>query len=299
MSAGERSGQVRIDSDESSRQVLDQWAETLAQVLESMTDQRPAVRWQAVSGTLAEVAPAEAGAEAEVLWWEQPLQVSPEAIVWVSAPRATWEHAGTLTLKAAGLETVETSEARNTWLEILGQSLSAMARSVGALLGREVTCDAGREHPPEADTREWALVTMTFGDGNQPPLLVTFSPKLQELILTPPPPAADTAPRAARRQDVEEGPAGSPVFHSKTMDLLLEVDLPVSISFGRTQLPMKDVLKLTTGSIVELNRGVNEPVEVLVNRCLIARGEVVVVEGNYGVRIQEIASRQDRLRSLR
>ncbi len=62
---------------------------------------------------------------------------------------------------------------------------------------------------------------------------------------------------------------------------------------------MKDVIKLTTGSIVELNRGVNEPVEVLVNQCLIARGEVVVVEGNYGVRILEIASRQERIRSLR
>src|SRR5262249_62023905 len=84
-----------------------------------------------------------------------------------------------------------------------------------------------------------------------------------------------------------------------TMDLLLEVELPVSISFGKTELPMKDVLKLTTGSIIELNRSVSEPVEVLVNHCLIARGEVVVVEGNYGVRIQHIASRQDRLRSLR
>jgi flagellar motor switch protein FliN/FliY len=50
---------------------------------------------------------------------------------------------------------------------------------------------------------------------------------------------------------------------------------------------------------VELNRGVNEPVEVLVNHCLIARGEVVVVEGNYGVRIQQIISRSDRLRSVR
>ena len=57
--------------------------------------------------------------------------------------------------------------------------------------------------------------------------------------------------------------------------------------------------KLTTGSIVELNRGVNDQVEVLVNQSLIARGEVVVVEGNYGVRIQEIVSRQDRMRSLR
>jgi flagellar motor switch protein FliN/FliY len=83
------------------------------------------------------------------------------------------------------------------------------------------------------------------------------------------------------------------------MDLLLDVELPVSISFGRTQLPLKDVLRLTTGSIVELNRGVSEPVEILVNHCLIARGEVVVVEGNYGVRIQQIASRQERLRSLR
>ena len=83
------------------------------------------------------------------------------------------------------------------------------------------------------------------------------------------------------------------------MDSLLEVELPVSISFGKTELPMKDVLQLTTGSIVELNRGVNEPVEVLVNHCLIARGEVVVVEGNYGVRIQQIISRPDRLRSLR
>ena len=83
------------------------------------------------------------------------------------------------------------------------------------------------------------------------------------------------------------------------MELLLDVDIPVSISFGKAQLALKDVLKLTTGSIVELNRGVNDQVEVLVNQCLIARGEVVVVDGNYGVRIQEIASRQDRMRSLR
>ena len=74
---------------------------------------------------------------------------------------------------------------------------------------------------------------------------------------------------------------------------------PISISFGRTRIPLKDVLKLTTGSIVELNRGTSEPVEVLVNRSLIARGEVVVIDGNYGVKIQQIVSPEDRLRSLR
>ena len=88
-------------------------------------------------------------------------------------------------------------------------------------------------------------------------------------------------------------------FAATVCRLLLDVELPVSVSFGRTEIPMKDVLKLTTGSIVELNRNINEPVEVLVNHCLIARGEVVVVEGNYGVRIQQIISRTDRLRSIR
>jgi flagellar motor switch protein FliN/FliY len=61
---------------------------------------------------------------------------------------------------------------------------------------------------------------------------------------------------------------------------------------------LRDAVKLTTGSIVELNRRVTEPVEVIVNNCVIARGEVVVVEGNYGVRIQEIVSREERLRTL-
>jgi len=58
------------------------------------------------------------------------------------------------------------------------------------------------------------------------------------------------------------------------------------------------VLKLTTGSIIELDRTVSEPVEIIVNNCVIARGEVVVVEGNFGVRVQEVVNRQERLRTV-
>ena len=88
------------------------------------------------------------------------------------------------------------------------------------------------------------------------------------------------------------------VENSRTLDLLLEVELPVSVSFGRAQLPLKEVLKLNSGSIVELNRSISEPVDLIVNNCVIARGEVVVVEGNYGVRIKQIVSREERLRTL-
>jgi len=74
--------------------------------------------------------------------------------------------------------------------------------------------------------------------------------------------------------------------------------LPVSISFGRTRMALKDVVKLTTGCIIELERSVGQPVDIIVNDRVIARGEVVVVDGNFGVRIQEVASRQDRIRTV-
>jgi flagellar motor switch protein FliN/FliY len=277
----------KLGAVENARQILDQWTESLTQVLESMTDQKPQIEWHGVE------TPPEAGEES--LFWEQPFSAAEATKVWVGAPAAAWEYAGTLTLKAAGLETVDTNEARNTWLEILGQSLSVMARSVGALLGREVTCTAGKEQTP-GEPAEWASVIITFPEQSLAPIWIGLSAQLMGLLAAPPveePAAAERTPA----RPASEPPAQMPM-RSRTLDLLLDVDLPVSISFGKTRLPMKDVLKLTTGSIVELDRNVNDLVEVLVNHHLIARGEVVVVEGNYGVRIQEIASRHERLRSL-
>jgi flagellar motor switch protein FliN/FliY len=90
-------------------------------------------------------------------------------------------------------------------------------------------------------------------------------------------------------------PRASLPVGSGTFDLLLDVALPVAVSFGRAQLQIREVLKLNSGSIIELNRLVNEPVDVVVNDSVIARGEVVVVDGNYGVRITQIASREDRI----
>ncbi len=166
-------------------------------------------------------------------------------------------------------------------------------------MGREVSCEGGAEHVPETIPEIAASVSLTFGELPQPPLWIGFSPKLVALVSQPAGTGASDAPATPLDTAIDAGRAAVRHDIPPTMDLLLDVELPVSVSFGKTEIPMKDVLKLTTGSIVELNRGVNEPVEVLVNHCLIARGEVVVVEGNYGVRIQEIISRSDRLRSVR
>jgi flagellar motor switch protein FliN/FliY len=268
--------------------LMEHWGSAFSQVLQAMADQKVDVTWQAGAAL---------GAEPELMWWEQPLQLGPDMIIWVAAPKTTWEYVGTVTLKAAGLETVEVVEARNTYLEILGQSLSSLARSIGAMLGREVACAQGDERMPGIALETGATATLNFGESGAHTLWIGFSPKLIAILLLPPEERKGDDRSAGRRATAADAPDYP--LPPPTMDLLLEVELPVSISFGKTELPMKDVLKLTTGSIVELNRSVSEPVEVLVNHCLIARGEVVVVEGNYGVRIQHIASRQDRLRSLR
>jgi flagellar motor switch protein FliN/FliY len=288
VSADER---PKLETVENARQLLDRWTESLTQVLESMTDQKPQIAWRMV-----EAAPAElGGGTPDYLWWEQPMHAGEGTTVWVGAPVTVWEYAGTLTLKAAGLETVAASEAKNTWLEILGQSLSVLARAMGAVLGREVTCEAGAERAP-ADGLEWASVSIAFPEQSLPPVSLAFSHPLVALLASP---IQEDAQQVEERHAETAGDPGEHItLRSRTIDLLLDVDLPVSISFGKARLPMRDVLKLTTGSIVELDRSVNDLVEVLVNHRLVARGEVVVVEGNYGVKIQEIASRHDRLRSI-
>jgi flagellar motor switch protein FliN/FliY len=269
------------------RNLFEQFAASLAQVFESMAEERPSVICET---------PVQPPEGEQILWWEQPLQFAPEMKIWAGAPRSAWEYAGTMTLKAAGLDSVEEAEARNTWLEILSQALSTLARAIGGVLGREVACEGGVEHPPETSIADWFALRMTFGGRALAQIYLSFSPQLSDAIATPP--TVLQTQEADVEDDATVSKPSTPA-RSRTMSLLLDVDLPVSISFGKTHLAMRDVIKLTTGSIVELNRGVNEPVEVLVNGSLVARGEVVVVEGNYGVRILEIASRQDRMRTLR
>lgn len=82
------------------------------------------------------------------------------------------------------------------------------------------------------------------------------------------------------------------------IDLILDVELEVAVSFGETQMPLRDVLKLGVGSVIELDKGVNDLVTILVNEKPIARGEVVMVDGNYGVRVLQVESTADRIRSL-
>ncbi|QYR19763.1 flagellar motor switch phosphatase FliY [Paenibacillus sp. sptzw28] len=82
------------------------------------------------------------------------------------------------------------------------------------------------------------------------------------------------------------------------LNLLLDIPLKVTVELGRTQKQIKDILELSQGSIIELDKLAGEPVDILVNNKLIAKGEVVVIDENFGVRVTDIVSQWDRMQKL-
>ncbi|MEH7234763.1 flagellar motor switch phosphatase FliY [Bacillus sp. JJ1562] len=85
---------------------------------------------------------------------------------------------------------------------------------------------------------------------------------------------------------------------SRNLNMLLDIPLQVTVELGRTKRTIKEILELSAGSIIELDKLAGEPVDVLVNGKLIAQGEVVVIEENFGVRITDIISQSDRIKKL-
>jgi flagellar motor switch protein FliN/FliY len=233
--------------------------------------------------------PLPSGPAGEALRWRQSLNPLPGA-VWIAATENSWKSTGRLVLEAAGVETSDDSELKSTFFEVVQQALAGFAQALTSRLGSEVTPANGVESPEAPAATRWAEAhvdagahTFAWAIGLEPDLLNAL---YREPEIQPP------------ESGVPAVTSSATPLEPRTLDVLLDVELPVSVSFGRAQVPLKDVLKLSTGSIVELNRSISEPVEIIVNNCVIARGEVVVVEGNFGVRIQEVISRQERLRTL-
>jgi flagellar motor switch protein FliN/FliY len=248
--------------------------------------------------------------------WSQKLNIHKDPVLLVAVSSETWRAVGTRALSAVGLEDADDGDVRATYLELLTQAMSGLARFLTGCAGSEVALESGSEvSMPAVRSGDDSFLCIQLNGGDtsaelfvrvDPALLRAIEPRPESAPQPAAAPAEASQPQAAAAAAASAGPAsaiassavapGSPPPAS--LDLLLDVEMPVSVSFGRTQLQLKEAIKLSTGSIIELNRTINEPVEVIVNNCVIARGEVVVIEGNYGVRIQQIVSRTERLRTL-
>lgn len=275
------------------RWFADEWTALLGNVLESLAGARPKLSCTApaAGATLAALSEEIAAQHGAILWWQYRFPLPGDPAAWIGAPRNAWTQIAARILGADGVE--DDAQARETYLEVLQQSLSELSRSAGRRWGRPVEC-SGNEGAAAPEAAEFYTVEAAYPDAALPPLMVAIGGSPQD----PPPEEEAPAETVLAGAAAAEDPETQTLQRSRTFNLLLGVELPVSVSFGHVQLPLKDILKLTAGSIIELNRTVDELVEVIVNNCVVARGEVVVVEGNYGVRIHEIMTRKERLETL-
>lgn len=106
--------------------------------------------------------------------------------------------------------------------------------------------------------------------------------------------SASAAPRVFQEL-TSEASSGLPPGR---LDMVLDIPVQVSVELGRARVPIRNLLQLAQGSVVELDRLAGEPLDVLVNGCLIAQGEVVVVNDRFGIRLTDVISPDERLRRL-
>jgi len=93
--------------------------------------------------------------------------------------------------------------------------------------------------------------------------------------------------------------AGAKGEANRNLELLLDVEIPISVEVGRTEMSLEEVLELVPGSVIALDKKSEEPVDLRVNGKLVARGEVVLVDDTYGLRITQVVDAAGRIESLR
>ena len=91
---------------------------------------------------------------------------------------------------------------------------------------------------------------------------------------------------------------GKTIQANNDIDMILDIPVQLTVELGRTRIPIKHILQLAQGSVIELDAMAGEPMDVLVNGCLIAQGEVVVVNDKFGIRLTDIVTPSERMRRL-
>ncbi len=132
---------------------------------------------------------------------------------------------------------------------------------------------------------------------------VPLSQMLEQAVENNAPAGAEGAPAEAGDQTSPATGNGNASAASGgaeiNLDALMDVPVTLSVEIGRNRLPIKELLRLNQGAVVELDREVNQPLDLLVNGTLMARGEVVVVDGQFGLRLVDIVSPSERLNGLK
>jgi len=257
-------------STETFQELIDRWLQEFGRAVEMFTGETPQLTSKIASSELS---------EAEIAsrtWWKQVVQGESSFSIWAGAEEPLWTALG------------EGAEAQSSFFEMLSQANSGMAAVLSAGFPAPLRCQDGAIEPPNLPL-DAALAQIKVVYRSSDAGVISFLVEKKGFaIINPEEPAAAAAPSEL---EAYTSISASPQMLARLMDL----QLPVSVLLGRATITIKDALKLMSGSVVELDRRVGDHVEIMVHGTIVAKGEIVSVKGNYGVRIKEVISRQDRI----
>jgi flagellar motor switch protein FliN/FliY len=202
---------------------------------------------------------------------------------------------------ADGEELEYTAACEDALKELVSQMLSGATATLAPLLRRSVSfapvstwlAEDDSAIPPELEgtRRTWVMrAELQSTDGLRATAILTAGEDLATEI------------GSITRDATEPEPEPTPVRgggDASRLDLILDIALPVTVELGRARMQIQDILKLGPGSVIELEKSAGDPVELYINDRAIARGEVVVIDENFGVRLTSIVTAAERIRTLR
>ncbi len=158
--------------------------------------------------------------------------------------------------------------------------------------------DAQQQDDISADDWAAALAEQESASSGAPGGDDDWAAALAEQEATARPAAGQAAPTPQKAQIFPNLAPDSVQPAAKNLDLILDIPVQLNVELGRTKIAIRNLLQLAQGSVVELDGLAGQPMDVLVNGCLIAQGEVVVVNDKFGIRLTDIISPAERLRRL-
>ena len=177
----------------------------------------------------------------------------------------------------------EGADQKAGWAEILNEVASAAAGELLAKTGKK--CSVQKFEEIAGESKVSCAFQLKSGERS-------WTILVRDEVRAPKPAAAPPAAQAA------PPPVASPSL-SAGIELLLDVELEAALRFGCKELPLAEILDLGPGDVVQLDRNVADPVDLIVGDKIVARGEVVLVNGNFGLRVSEVAAPRKRLESIR
>ena len=193
---------------------------------------------------------------------------------------------------------------KDGWIELLREAAGAAAGELLARTGKK--CHAAKFDEISAESQVSRAFQLRSGQRSWTILV------RDEVLMEAPSPAPDANPGPRGNLDAKldagarapgtgsSEPSGAePPALSPGLELLLDVELETSLRFGAREMPLGEILDLGPGDVVELDRHVTDPVDLIVGDKIVARGEVVLVNGNFGLRVTEVAAPKKRLESIR